>query len=128
MHRYDVLSSPQSIRLSASISKFSPHNHHPSPPHLEGIGKLWGETDVLIDKQNPNILPLFGELVEGCFDGGGFGFGVDDEEVFGGGGRGRYVLFLIFARGLVGGGKVVMGGVQRTPMPARSRPVTESWL
>jgi hypothetical protein len=49
---------------------------------------------MLVDKQNPNILPFFGELVKCCFDGGGFGFCINDEEVLGGGGRGSYVLLL----------------------------------
>lgn len=37
--------------------------------------------NVLVDKQNRNILAVLGELVECGFDGCRLGLGVDDEEV-----------------------------------------------
>ena len=37
---------------------------------------------MLIDQQNPNILPLVREVVECALDGRVVCFGVDDEEVF----------------------------------------------
>ena len=79
---------------------------------------------MLVYEQDPNVLPFLCELIEGGFDGGGFCFGVDDEEVFGGGGRGRYVLGWLGGQLRLGRG-FVLGG-KRTPIPARRRPVTES--
>jgi hypothetical protein len=47
---------------------------------------------MLVYEQDPNILPYFCEVVEGGFDGGGLGLGVDDEEVLRLGWRRGYVL------------------------------------
>lgn len=48
--------------------------------------------DVLVNQQDRNVLALAGEAVEGCFDGGVFGLGVDHQEVLLRVGRGRDVL------------------------------------
>lgn len=47
---------------------------------------------MLVDEHDANVFALGGELFKGGLDGRGFGFGVDDEEVFLVVGGGSYVL------------------------------------
>ena len=47
---------------------------------------------MLIDEQYAYVFPIMGVPIERLFDGGGFGFGIDDEKVLLGIGRLGYVL------------------------------------
>lgn len=78
--------------------------------------------NVLVDKQNGDILALIGEAIEGCLDGRVFSLGIDDEEVLLSVRRGSDMLNGLLEREVI---QEVRGG-RRTPTPARSMPVTVS--
>ena len=103
-HRPGVWSFPLS-----SITILAPRTHIPSQISY-----------VLVDEENRNILALAGVIVESLFDGMVVCLCIDDEEVLLGFWGWGYVLF--GSASCVGGS---FGAL--TPMPARSRPVTESW-
>jgi len=60
---------------------------------FQGLQLLPLATYMLIDQHDPDILPLLRKVCKGVLDGGGFGFGVNDEEIALGVGRFCYVLY-----------------------------------
>lgn len=80
---------------------------------------------MLIDEQDGYVFAVTGIAVEGGFDGGGFRFGIDDEEVLLCVRRLCYVLDIFQSEH--SRNTVPVRETRRTPMPARSRPVTESF-
>lgn len=79
---------------------------------------------MLIYEQNSYIFPLIGEVVEGGLDSSSIRFGIDDEEVLLGVWRSCYVLYVARVSYITSFRMYAVN--QRTPTPARSRPVTES--
>lgn len=65
---------------------------------------------MLVDEHDANVFALGGELFKSGLDGRGFGFGVDDEEVFLVVGGGSYVLEG-GGGGLASGGGKGLGGI-----------------
>lgn len=82
---------------------------------------------MLIDEQDGYIFAVTSIAVESGFNGGCLGSGIDDEEVLLGVRRLCYVLDPFGQNGQYRiGAQYVWKGAKRTPMPARSKPVTES--
>lgn len=61
------------------LGRYLQQRRESSRVRLDAVSYLLG--DVLVDKQNGNVLALLGELVEGSLDSRVFGLGIDDEEV-----------------------------------------------
>ena len=81
---------------------------------------------MLINKYYSNVLPLARETIECAFDGGGFGFGVDDEEVFLGVGGFGYVLCMLVRPSDIDVREVVVNARRR--LQAGYRLLSPMWI